>query len=321
MPKLSVIIAVYNVEEYLPRCIESILAQEYKDFELLLINDGSTDKCGEVCKEYALKDNRIIVVDKKNGGLSDARNEGIKLARGKYLSFIDSDDFILPHAYNLLIDTAEKNNLDIVCGYSYKYLSEKNYYLETKKRTFEDKVYNGIDFLCMSIDDEAMPMCAPFNIYKKELIDSNKLLFKKGIFHEDELWTPQVFLNAKRVKHLDIIFYVHCQRFGSITESSNKYKNAIDIINTCYELENIYKIIENKKYKNILNNYLLTLYLNGVYVGKLVDNSLVKKSFVFSKAKTIKNVLKSIIFLINIRLYCKINSLIKDINKSKIISI
>ena len=112
--KISVIVPVYNTEKYLPRCIDSILAQTFTDFELLLIDDGSTDNSGRICGEYALKDKRIKVVHKENGGVSRARNLGIDNAQGEYLSFIDSDDYIRPTMYSELIAIADKYNVDLV---------------------------------------------------------------------------------------------------------------------------------------------------------------------------------------------------------------
>ena len=110
MPEVSVVVPIYNVAEYLPKCIESILAQTYPDYELILVNDGSKDTSPEIAEDYAKKDSRIRVIHKPNGGLSDARNEGMKYASGKYISFIDSDDFIEPdmlekcvHAMHILV--------------------------------------------------------------------------------------------------------------------------------------------------------------------------------------------------------------------------
>lgn len=99
MPTISIIVPVYNVEAYLCRCIDSILAQTFTDFELILVDDGSPDNCSSICDEYAKKDSRIVVVHKENGGLSDARNTGLDIAKGEYIGFVDSDDFIHPQTY------------------------------------------------------------------------------------------------------------------------------------------------------------------------------------------------------------------------------
>ena len=125
-PIISIIVPVYNVESYLERCIESILNQSFKEFELILVNDGSTDSCKDICNEYKTKDKRIKVIHKENGGLSSARNAGLDIARGKYIGFVDSDDFINKDMYKTLFNTIQDNNSDmIICDY-YKVNEENN---------------------------------------------------------------------------------------------------------------------------------------------------------------------------------------------------
>ena len=116
MPKISIIVPIYNVEKYLDKCVSSILNQTFTDFELLLVDDGSPDRCGEMCDEYAKKDSRVKVIHRKNGGLSAARNSGIDAACGKYIGFIDSDDYIEENMYEHLYDVITKYDADIACG-------------------------------------------------------------------------------------------------------------------------------------------------------------------------------------------------------------
>lgn len=119
MPELTIIVPVYKVEPYLRRCIDSILNQTFRDFELILIDDGSPDNCGAICDEYAEKDGRITVIHQKNQGVSAARNAGLDIARGTYLGFVDSDDWIEPEMYETMITTAKEKNVDVVvCGFS-----------------------------------------------------------------------------------------------------------------------------------------------------------------------------------------------------------
>ena len=113
MPELSIIVPVYKVEPYLRRCIDSILAQTFRDFELILIDDGSPDNCGAICDEYAAKDSRIIVIHQKNQGVSAARNAGLDIAKGTYLGFVDSDDWIEPEMYETMIATAKEKQVDV----------------------------------------------------------------------------------------------------------------------------------------------------------------------------------------------------------------
>ena len=109
---ISIIVPIYNVELYLEKCIESIINQTYKNLEIILVDDGSTDSCGKICDEYAKKDNRIKVIHKINGGLSDARNKGMEIAKGKYIGFVDGDDYVASDMYETLYKFSVKNSLD-----------------------------------------------------------------------------------------------------------------------------------------------------------------------------------------------------------------
>ena len=130
MPEVSVIVPVYNMEEYLPRCIESILAQTYRDFELILVDDGSSDNSGNMCDEYALKDNRIKSVHKENDGVSSARNCGLQVAEGKYILFIDSDDFVDPSYIGELLENKE-----------YDYVTA-GHYIQRYNMTWEENIFS-----------------------------------------------------------------------------------------------------------------------------------------------------------------------------------
>ncbi|MGZ5551627.1 MAG: glycosyltransferase family 2 protein, partial [Nitrososphaeraceae archaeon] len=123
--KISIIIPVYNGVKYLPKCIDSVLNQTYKNLEIILVDDGSTDESGKICDTYSLKDNRIKVVHKQNGGLSDARNTGLKIATSEYIGFVDSDDFIESDMYEILLKTLYAYDADIVQCASYKIIDEK----------------------------------------------------------------------------------------------------------------------------------------------------------------------------------------------------
>ena len=309
MALLSIVVPVYDVEQYLPRCIDSILKQSFTDFELILVNDGSTDNCPIICDEYADKDDRIKVIHKENGGLSDARNTGINKARGKYISFIDSDDFIVENAYEVLISQAEKKSLDIVTGAAIEYYAENNQKPKGIKRSFTNEVMSGIDFLTKSYMEKAMLHCVQYSVYRFDIIKDNNLYFKKGILHEDNLWTPQVFLKAERVMYYDIDFYMHFQREGSITKSKDKTKNGIDIVNICYELEEIYKTIQEEDIRDILNDVLVSTYLRAVCIGNLTRKEykcIVNRSFVVGKSYRIKNKIKAAIFFASPMLYVKL---------------
>lgn len=317
---LSIIIPVYNVEEFIQRCVDSVLQQSFpkSEYEILLINDGSTDKSPAICDEIAKKSENIKVYHKKNGGLSDARNFGIEKSVGKYISFLDSDDYVLKNCYKKMLDVGIENNADIVMGNAINYINEKTQHPKIKKRVRNFSQENGENFLVKSVKSETMSMAAVLGLYKRELIVKNNLKFKKGIYHEDELWTPQVYLKAKNVCYIDLDFYIHVNRVGSITKSENKTKNALDLIKVCYELEKVYQSVTNKKNEKILRNYIAMLYLNAVYIGKLTKKefkSMLDPSFVLRNSYSYRNKLKAILFNINKDLYYKTNYCIKKLNK------
>ena len=180
-----------------------------------------------------------------------------------------------------------------------------------KKRSFPKKIMNGLEFLKRSYKERAMAHCVQYSIYKTKLIKDYKIMFKKGILHEDNLWTPQVFLKAKRVMYYDLDFYMHFQREGSITNRKDKTKNGIDILSTCYELAEIYKDIKDREAKRVLNDVLVSSYLRAVCIGNLTSRkyiNLIDRKFLLGKSLRIKNKIKVGIFFINPILYVKVFS-------------
>ncbi len=228
MPTLSVIVPIYKVEKYLKRCIDSILIQDYTDFELFLVNDGSPDRCGEICKEYALKDNRIIIINKENGGLSSARNAAIDIMKGKYVTFIDSDDFIHPSMFSSMMKILENTNADIsVCSFlrtSEDYCSPPNInnsYEELSNVESIKKMYysGGIAFIT-----------AWGKIYKSGLFENVR--YPHGKYHEDEFTTYKLLYNAKKIIFTTDQLYFYYINPESIIQSSfsGKKLDALDAI-------------------------------------------------------------------------------------------
>lgn len=292
-----------------------MLNQDVENYEIILVNDGSTDNSAKICKNYAKKESRVRYFDKENGGLSDARNYGIGKAIGKYITFVDSDDFVVKDSYPKLLKEALRYDLDIITGNKLKYISEEQIFTTLNKRNNMLGIYEGELFLVDSVKNDTMSMSAVISLYKKKLILTKELYFKKGILHEDELWTPQVFLKANKAKYIDLDFYMHCQREGSITQRLDKTNNAIDLIKIAYELDEIYSQINNKQHRKILKDYLVMLYLNAFYVGKLYRKEykhLLNKKFVIKNACTIRNKLKAILFFIDEKLYYNINKKLKS---------
>lgn len=208
---VSIIIPIYKVEPYLRRCLDSVLNQTYSNLEIILVDDGSPDKCPQLCDEYAAKDNRIIVIHKKNGGLSDARNAGLDKSNGEYISFVDSDDWIDEKYVDKLLNIALKENADISIGENIKI--HGNFHITPSETTI--KSYSSKEALIHLFTHNHIA----FNIscgklYKKHLFSS--LRFPVGKFHEDEFTTYLLFYNAKKISYTSAILYYYYQRTDSI---------------------------------------------------------------------------------------------------------
>jgi len=242
IPTLSVIVPIYNVEEYLEQCIESILNQPYTDFELILVNDGSPDNCGAICDVYALKDERIKVIHKVNGGLSSARNAGIDIAQGEYLSFIDSDDFVSDDYYQMNMEyllTHPQTNILIlqVCHYD----NNKNEVVINEKKELIGR--NDIVNFMMSMDYIG---AAWINIYKKDIF--NELRYPEGRIFEDGFILTEIIEKASVVYITNIGVYYYRKRDNSIMQKKKTIDNWYDILSThSKQLDYCYVIPDNKK--------------------------------------------------------------------------
>ena len=183
--KITIVVPVYKVEKYLRRCIESILQQTYKNIEIILVDDGSPDNCGKICDEYKEKDNRIIVIHKENGGLSDARNAGIDIATGKYIAFIDSDDYVANNFISSLYDVCIKNECEIAqC--KFKRVTED--YKEEQKEISETTILDGKSAIKEIYGQNDVYTIVAWNkLYLKNLF--NDIRYTVGKIHEDESTT------------------------------------------------------------------------------------------------------------------------------------
>ena len=307
--KFSIIVPIYNVEKYLERCINSIINQTYKNLEIILVDDESPDNCPVICDEYAKKDNRVRVVHKKNGGLSDARNAGMNIATGDYIIFADSDDYIE-------LDTCEK----------FLHFAKKEYDILVGDAIVtggtcvlwhinNNSVFTGKQYLLEALKVNKSPMVAWLNIYKRDFLLKNNLFFKEGILHEDEDFTPRCFLKAKTVVCTNIYFYHYIIRENSITTVTDKRKNATDLYDTCLRLEQIYDKIDDLKLKKLLKSSLSKKYLSLFQAGKLYQygNEYLHKRFVIKNAYDTHTFMKAVLYCISPKVYWYINSTTKKI--------
>lgn len=222
---ISVIVPVYKVEKYLERCIESLRNQVYTNLEIILVDDGSPDACGEICDTYQQKDPRIRVIHKANGGLSDARNAGIQVARGKYLGFIDSDDYVAPDMFSHLYGILKDNDADVsICS---AVVVE-----EGKQAQFTDgrvtNVLSGEEILLGMIYQNLFTVNTWNKLYKRELFD--KIRFPSGKLYEDLATTYKVMDLAGRVVYSDACKYAYVQRSGSIMNRTGRMMKNDKII-------------------------------------------------------------------------------------------
>ena len=209
---ISVIVPVYQVDNFLGRCIESLLCQTYHNLEIILVDDGSCDKCARICDDWAKEDYRIRVIHKKNGGLSDARNAGMPFATGNYISFIDSDDTVSPDYFEVMLHTMQAEKSDIIeCGVV-------KFYEDNQFDVFQDDLsvtsYPTIDGLSGLINENPFHQHVWNKLYKAELVLD--VPFPFGKLNEDEFWTYQIFGRAKRVTKINKTMYYYFQRSGSI---------------------------------------------------------------------------------------------------------
>lgn len=313
---LSVIIPVYNVEKYLKKCLDSIVNQSFKDLEVLLINDESTDDSGKLCDAYAAKHNNIQVIHQKNQGLSGARNTGILNAKGKYIWFIDSDDWIDENALEIIHTNLVNNDLEILSFSHINYFEEENKFSEIYNQQIIDTTdgnsfINKIDFFFPS---------ACTLVYKKQFIVDNSLKFKLGIFHEDDYFNLSCFGKVKKVMKIKNGLYFYRRRSNSITTSQTKeniakrmysYQQLVDLCNT---ITNLDKAFLNKKLEAYKNNalHLLDMYMvlknvsktSKIEMAQFVKNEIIGNDFVqTSKSVSKKRWLKDKLFKHNLFLY------------------
>lgn len=231
MVKLSIIVPIYKVAQYLCKCVDSLLAQDIpvSEYEIILVDDGSPDECPQICDSYADIYDNIRVVHRENGGLSAARNSGIEVAQGKYIIFVDSDDYIEQNVIGGLIAQMEWDNLDVL-RYNYQNVNGQYEVFQPYKAAkrdvdYSDSVTDGVGFL----NNRLGPICYAWQfVIKRELL--NDCLFKEGIYFEDTEWTPRMLCKAKRVASTPTIVYNYMWRTGSITLPTDpvKRKKVID---------------------------------------------------------------------------------------------
>lgn len=245
-PKVSVIVPVYNVQEKLRRCIESILRQDFTDFELLLMDDGSKDESGKVCDEYAAKDSRIYVLHKENSGVSDTRNQAIRLARGEYLQFVDSDDWLTPEATGLLVSTMEKQGCDLVISDFYRVVGER---LAHKGDIQEDGLLTRKEFAAYMIENPADYYYGVLwnKLYKKSIIEKHKLIMDKEIN-----WCEDFLFNMEYIRHVESVYALHVPIYYYVKTKGSLVSQGSSIAKTIQMKRKVFKCY-NEFFRDVFN--------------------------------------------------------------------
>ncbi len=229
---VSIIVPVYNVEIYLEKCLQSIINQSYKNIEIILVDDGSTDVSGQICDDYAKKDHRIKVIHQKNSGLSAARNTGTVAAIGQYITYIDSDDYISCDYIETLYSLIEKKHADIsICRFRYVYgIDEED--TDGKDATF---IYNKEEALKVLLSEKEFGHYTHQKMFKKEIVQ--KYPFPEGKIYEDIATTYLYFSEANMVAYTQRQLYFYRQRPGSIITGAYDKKSKFDVLNTLDKMQ------------------------------------------------------------------------------------
>ena len=261
MIKYSFIVPVYNTEKYLKKCLDSLVNQTYKDFEIIVVNDGSTDKSSNIISKYQKKYKNIIVIDKENEGLSMARNRGVQKSNGKYIIFVDSDDYVS----NKLLEEVDKkiDDSDIL---RFQIATEDEEYTkinEYHEESFESMCgYDAFKYLS-SYHFVEPAWCY---VIRKNYYIENKFSFKKGVYHEDFGLIPYVIYKARKVKSIDFIGYYYIQRNGSIMNNNDYKKTVKKAFDMLEQYKTMRLFAKNINRKNNLDDYFLSYISNSVIV-------------------------------------------------------
>ena len=289
MAEVSIIVPVYQVEKYIRQCVDSIMAQTFTDFELILVDDGSKDKSGQICDEYARMDTRVKVIHKENGGLSDARNTGMDQASGKYFMFVDSDDYIAPTMIECLYKSILNENADIaVCNYLY-------YFENDRKKNFatniKSEVLSGAEIFYNRKNERNYGIwtVAWNKLYKSEVFGN--IRFRLGKYHEDEFWANDIYQMDIKVIMIPECLYYYRQRDNSIMGKKSIARN-LDILEAFQE--RIYIYLQEEKYADQAYKVLIYSLEYLEESKRLITNEAERKKYIQAEklTKDIVNQLK-----------------------------
>lgn len=313
MPKISVIIPVYNTEKYLEKCLDSIINQTYQNFEIVIINDGSIDNSQNIIDKYLDKyQNKIKCINKENGGLSSARNYGIEVARGDYIIFVDSDDYIKKDLFEQLLPYIQKD-IDLV-KYKLIKVSEEYKELERVDGPSFDEVTGEEGFNKLVFNDVLLePAC--LYLYKRDIFIKNNLRFLENTYHEDFGLVPIILLYTNSIVSINFYGYYYLQANNSITRNEDYTKTIKRANDLLIHYDNMKKAIENLNIKQKTKENMYLYYTNAIFDNLKKLQKKEKKKYVqqIHKRKLLNNIkiinLKRLIKRMILYIYLKIENL------------
>lgn len=264
---ISIVVPIFKVEKYLQRCIDSILSQTYKHYELILVDDGSPDNCPKICDDYANKNKNIFAIHKKNAGVSEARNAGIKMAKGKYLTFIDADDYVNENLLEVLKSTLDKNEVRLsMC--SYKRVNDSNEEVKPIINKKSVRVINDLEAMDMLLEDQTT--CVPWGkLYDIDLFDN--ISYPVGKIMEDMFITPLIFKKAKSIAISSQELYFYNQEGESITRSKFDY-NKLNMVEATYFWKEHVDLCYPELSEKANIHYFTTVINNCIPLSKIKDS-------------------------------------------------
>ena len=305
MIEVSFIVAIYNIQDYLRQCLDSVLPQLNDSFELILVDDGSTDESSRICDEYALKKKNIVVVHKQNGGLSDARNVGIKTAKGKYIAFIDGDDFVSKGTLTKLLDSTKINSNVIIYPFNL---------VKHDSKTFSGAIPQSEQSIAkyMLTELSGKELWPAWKIIvKRDFIMNNNLSFPEKRLHEDVFWTSSLLLKTNDIKYENIVWYNYVDlRLGSITNSIkiNNLISMLDNFDDILKIESSDKRIKKLVMRRVSEScfpMLKCLLRDDTNINKVAD-LVSSRLYCFRKSTKISHKMFCLIFRISHKLAFKL---------------
>lgn len=325
MPKISIIVPVYNCEKYISNCINSILEQSFKDFELILVDDGSSDRSFEICESFAKKDNRVRAIHQPNSGVSRARNRGLDEAKGEYIGFVDGDDCVDKEMYKRLYKNLADNNADIsICGIV-NYFLKKNGITEKVRQSQVDGfwIFSGEQALKEALQSRLYSVNPVNKLFKKKLFD--KLRYPEGKISEDAFLIPVVISKAGKVVYDSKPMYYYLRRENSITTSNfsdrdwdvvEAYKNHLNMVSEKFpNLKKVAKFRYLWSYTYVIDKIMLSENFENYLRDFKKAFDFIKKNIleiIFNPYFSLKRKIAVMVLLINKKIYKK---MIMTVNK------